>query len=171
VAEDTKKEDGGNEGKKKGMSPLVLIAIGALVGGAGVVFAVPAKTVEVHVEQPAPEWSSRQIHPDVFEHTFNPAQKVGRATALLWFTFMYRFREDLENEVMETMEAYMPLAESNTLQMLSGRSLKELQSAAGMAAVEADLIAELNQTLFADFQQDGKLAEVTDIVWKKRLFQ
>ena len=46
-----------------------------------------------------------------------------------------------------------------------------LDKSAGMAAVEADLIAELNQTLFADFQQDGKLAEVTDIVWKKRLFQ
>ncbi len=171
MAEDTKKEDGGNEGKKKGMSPLVLIAIGALVGGAGVVFAVPAKTVEVHVEQPAPGWSSPQVHPDVFEHTFNPAQKVGRATAMLWFSFMYRFREDLEDEVMETMEAYMPLAESNTLQLLSTRTLKELESVSGFAAVEADLIAELNQTLFADFQQDGNLAEVTKILWRKKLFQ
>ncbi len=171
MAEDTKKEDGSEEGKKKGMSPLVLIAIGALVGGAGVVFAVPAKTVEVHVAEPAPEWSEPTYHPDVIEHTFNPVQDVGRGTAKFDFTFMYRYREDVEAEALKTMQAYMRLAESNTFKLLEQRSMKQLRSSAGLAAVEADLLDELNATLFKDFNADEKLAEVTAIVWQGRLFQ
>ena len=48
MADDKKKEEqGAEDGKKKGLPAIVLIAVGAIVGGAGVVFAIPPKTVEV----------------------------------------------------------------------------------------------------------------------------
>ena len=55
---DNKKKDGDGKGegdqKKKGLPAIVLVAAGAALGGAGVVFAVPPKVVEVEVREDAP---------------------------------------------------------------------------------------------------------------------
>ena len=73
MAEDKKEADSKAEGakKKKGLPPFVLIAVGAIVGGAGVVFAVPPKTVEV--PQPVKVYEPLDgTHPDSIQHEFNP---------------------------------------------------------------------------------------------------
>ena len=169
MADDKKKEDSNDEGKKKGMSPLVMIAIGALVGGAGVVFAIPPKTVEVVVETPPPEYLEVE-HPDLILHTFNPRQRAGKGVAKVSFRFVFTVREDLHDQAYEAMKQHWNMANSKVLSVLRSRSVKELQSETGERMLEHDLIQALNEVFF--HVDDGEpIAEITEIMWGEILLQ
>jgi hypothetical protein len=171
VAEEKKKDGDGKaeDGKKKGLPPIVLIALGAIVGGAGVVFAVPPKVKEVKVEPPHYELTD-VTHPDPVKKTFNPRSRTGKGTARVEFKFVYTVREDLEPAAFAQIKENWEQANSNALVLLKNRSMEELNSDLGMRALEKDLIDDLDRTLFP--RQNGeKLATVTRIMWSDLLFQ
>ena len=171
MADNKKKEADGNEGegKKKGLPAVALIAAGAVLGGAGVVFAVPPKVVEVEVEQEEFE-PIDVIHPDVLDFTFNPTSKTGRGVASFKFRFVYTVREDLEEEAFHQIEERWLQAKSNLLMILTSRSVEELRTEAGMKMLERAMIDDLDRTLF-EGHGDERTAEVTRIMWEKTLFQ
>lgn len=173
MSEEKKKEgDAKAEGaKKKGLSPMVLIAVGAIVGGAGAVLAIPPKTVEVKVEKPKPK-ALDLLHPDEILHEFNPRVKAGKGMVRLSFKFRYDSREDLEEKAFEQLKEHWEEAKSVTLLLFRERGLEELQSSAGMKVLEKDLVEALDHTLFPiDPHTKQKYGKVTAIVWGKLLHQ
>lgn len=168
MSEDKKKdEQKPDEGKKKGLSPIVMIAIGAIVGGAGAVFAIPPKTVEVKVEEPHYELVDVK-HPDSLKITFNPRTKAGKGTARVEFKFEFRVREDLEEQAFEQIKTHWEQAKSNALMLLKKRSMEELQSEVGMQILAKDLIDDLDRSLFAEGE---RIAKVVNILWIDWLLQ
>ena len=175
MADDKNKDgDGKTEGAaKKRLPSIVLVAAGAIAGGAGVVFAVPPKVVEVKVE-PRPLEDVDVTHPDAVKVTFNPRSRAGKGTARAEFKFVYTVREDREHEAFKAIEANWDEASSKTLMLLKNRSMEELQSDLGLRALERDLIDELDRTLFATVARPtgpDKVARVSRVVWKDLLFQ
>ena len=171
MAEDKKKEaDGKADGakKKKGLPSIVMIAIGAIVGGAGVVFAVPPKVKEVQVPEPVYEVVD-VVHPDQISQQFNPKSKAGRMGSVV-FKFVYTVREDLEPKAFEEIKSHWEEASSVVLDVLTNRSMEELQNDAGVRTLEKDVIDELDR-LFFGIKKEGKIASVTKLIWSKRLFQ
>lgn len=169
---DDKKKDGEAKpetAKKKGLPAIILVVAGAIVGGAGVVFAVPPKVKEVPV--PAPVYEVIDVtHPDSFKKTLNPRSTTGKGTARIEFKFVYSVREDREQEAFERIKANWEAANSKTLMLLKNRTMRELQSEAGIVALEKDLVDELDRSLFPGKPAD-KVARVERILWVDLLFQ
>ncbi|MCB9877916.1 MAG: flagellar basal body-associated FliL family protein [Planctomycetes bacterium] len=163
MAEDKKKEDQkGEEGKKKkGLPAIVLVAVGAIVGGAGVVFAVPPKVIEKKVEEKPKEFLD-VTHPDVIEVTFNPRTRAGKGTARISFKFVYTVREDLEEEAYEQIKTNWDRAKDHVIVILKSRTVEELNSEVGVKLLKHDLIQDLDATMFPDVGH-GKPAEVSDL--------
>lgn len=172
MAEDKKKEGDGKaeEGKKKkGLPAIVMVAVGAVVGGAGVVFAVPPK--EKVVVQAPPHFEVVDVtHPDVIEHEFNPKSKAGRGIARFSFKFVYSVREDLEKDAYALIKDNWETAKSNVLEVLSNRSIEELNSETGRTLLMSDLVDDLDRSLFPGKKED-KIARVERVIWVKRLYQ
>lgn len=171
MADDKKKEgEEGKDGKaKKGLPPIVMIAVGAIVGGAGVVFAIPPKTVEVKVEEPHYEMID-VIHPDVIKTEFNPRTRAGKGISRIGFKFVYTVREDKETEAFEQLKQHWDEAKSKTLLLLKTRSLEELNSEVGVRMLEHDLIQDLDTTFFPAV--DGEqVAHVTRLMFTEWLVQ
>ena len=172
MAED-KKRDGeakAEEGQKKsGLPPLILIGIGAILGGAGVSFLVPPKRVEVPVQQKAPEFVHIQ-HPDIVEHQLNPRTQAGKAYLSVGFYFVYRVREDREREAFEQIKANWDRARSNVLLLLKARTMAELNAENGQRVLAKDLVDELDAVLFPG-KRGEKVAQVTEILWSKWVVQ
>lgn len=169
MADDKKKEDNKDEGKKKGMSPLVMIAVGALVGGAGVVFAIPPKTVEVKVEAP-PVHDIDVEHPDLIRNEFNPRQRAGKGVARVSFRFVYTVREDQQDAAFEQIKLNWNTARSYSLKLLRGRSRSELESETGLSVLEHDMKEELTRAFFESSGAEP-VARISEILWEDILFQ
>lgn len=172
MAEDKKKEGDGKaeEGKKKkGLPAIVMVAVGAIVGGAGVVFAVPPKE-KVVVQEPKRFEIIDVTHPDVIEHEFNPKSKAGRGIARFSFKFVYSVREDLEKDAFKLIQDNWETAKSNALDVLANRSIEELNSEAGRRILTSDLIDDLDRSLFPGKKED-KIARVERVIWVKRVHQ
>ncbi len=171
MAEDKKEADSKAEGakKKKGLPPFVLIAVGAIVGGAGVVFAVPPKTVEV--PQPVKVYETLDVtHPDSIQHEFNPRTKAGKGIGRVALKFVYRVREDQEAAAFEQIKEHWEIANSNVLLLLKARSMEELQSESGVRMLEKDIQDDLDRTLFPT-ENGQKIARVSRVMWSKWLMQ
>jgi hypothetical protein len=175
VADEKKQDgDGKTEGTpKKRLPSIVLVAVGAIAGGAGVVFAVPPKVVEVKVEQRRLE-DVDVTHPDALKVTFNPRSRAGKGTARVEIKFVYTVREDREREAFTAIAANWDEANSKTLMLLKNRSMEELQSDLGLRTLERDLIDELDRVLFPSVAKatgPDKVARVTRVLWRDMLFQ
>ena len=155
--------------KKKAVPAFVMVAVGAVLGGAGVVFAVPPREIKV-AEAKKPLELVDVTHPDYIEHAFNPKSKAGRGIATMKFKFVYTVREDLEHEAFEQIKVNWDLASSNTLCILTNRSIEEFNSEAGLRILEKDLIDDLDRTVFPTVKGE-KIARVTRVIWNKRLYQ
>lgn len=155
--------------KKRGFPAIAMVAAGAILGGAGVVFAVPPKEVKVP-EAKKPLELVDVTHPDYIEHAFNPKTKAGRGIATMKFKFVYTVREDLEREAFEQIKVNWDAACSNTLGILTNRSIEEFNTEASLRILEKDLIDDLDRTVFPTVKGE-KLARVTRIIWNKRLYQ
>jgi flagellar basal body-associated protein FliL len=171
VAEDKKKDGDAKpeEGKKKkGLPPIVMIALGAVVGGAGVVFAVPPKVVEKKVEEK--HYADIDItHPDQIQHEFNPRTKAGKSMVRVVFKFVYTVREDREKEAFEELKKNWDEANSCALLLLKTRSFEELNNEAGIRILASDMVADLDRALFPAGEK--KVAQVTKVLWVKWLMQ
>jgi len=155
--------------KKKGLPPIVMIALGAIAGGAGVVFAVPPKTIEVHKEVKPVEYVD-VTHPDLIQHEFNPRTKAGKGVGRVALKFVYRVREDQEDPAFDSIKENWEQAQSNVLLILKTRSYEELNTEAGVRTLEKDILDDLDRTLFPG-DQKTKLARVTRVMWSKWLMQ
>lgn len=162
MAEDKQKEgEAAAGGKKKGLSAIVMIAVGAVLGGAGVVVALPPKKIEVPVEKPPPKIQPIK-HPDVMEVTFNPQAEAGKAFGSIKFKFVYEVREDLEEAAHKQLADNWDRAKNDCLMMLCARTSREIGDPAGKRAVVKALLDTLDAALFPD---DGhKLARVTEVL-------
>lgn len=161
------KADGGK--KKKGLPPIVMIAIGAIAGGAGVVFAVPPKTIAVKEEVKPVEFVD-VTHPDVIQHEFNPRTKAGKGIGRVALKFVYRVREDQEETAFEQIKENWEQANSNVLLILKTRSMEELNSESGALTLQKDIQDDLDRTLFPG-DPKTKVARVTRVMWSKWLMQ
>jgi flagellar basal body-associated protein FliL len=173
LAEDKKKEGAAKAedgAKKKGLPAIVMVAVGAIVGGAGVVFAVPPKTVEVPVAEPVYH-DIDVTHPDPIKKEFNPRTRAGKGIGRVAMKFVYTVREDQEAAAFEQIKAHWEFANSNVLMILKTRSMEELQSEAGVRMLERDLMDDLDRTLFPVDASGHKLASVTKLVWVDWLMQ
>jgi flagellar basal body-associated protein FliL len=172
VAEDKHKEaegkDGGGAAKKR-LPVVVWVAVGAMLGGAGMVVAVPPAKSEVVVEKPPPADIDVQ-HPDLMEHQFNPRTQAGKSYASAGFYFVYRVREDREQEAHAAIKANWDRARSNVLLLLRSRTVADLNADNGQLALSKDLIDELDASLFPGRDED-KVARVTEILWSKWILQ
>ena len=170
MAENDKKDAEQKDGKaKKGLPPIVLIAVGAIAGGAGVVFAVPPKVVEVK-EAPKPLEILDVTHPDPIKKEFNPRTRAGKGLGRVALKFVYSVREDRVDEAFERIKENWEQANSNVLLILKARSMEELQSEGGARMLERDLIDDLDRTLFPGDEHD-KAARVTRVLWSEWLMQ
>ncbi len=156
-------------GKKKGLPPIVMIAVGAIVGGAGVVFAVPPKTIAVKEEVKVPQ-TIDVTHPDLIQHEFNPRTKAGKGIGRVALKFVYRVREDMEDTAFQQIKEHWEQANSNVLLILKTRSMEELGSESGVRTLEKDILDDLDRTLFPG-EQKTKTARVTRVMWSKWLMQ
>ena len=168
MAEDKTKQ-GGPAGARKTLLSVTLVALGAIAGGAGVVVAVPPKTVEVQVKEPVYEVVD-VVHPDPILHEFNPRTKVGKGIARVQLKFVYTVREDREQQAFARIEQQWEQVISNVLVLLKSRSMEELRSEVGVAMLEKELIDDLDRTLFPG-KGDQKVARVTRVMWSKWLLQ
>ena len=146
----------------------MLIAVGAIVGGAGAVFAIPPKTIEVKAP-PVVHTQLDLLHPDEIQHEFNPRTKAGKGMVRLSFKFRYEVRDDHEAAAFEHLKTHWDEVKSKSLLLLRQRSMEELQSDAGVRLLEKDLVDALDQTLFPAGKD--KVAKVTSVVWVKWLMQ
>ena len=170
MAEEKTKDAGQKvEAKKKGLPPIVMVALGAILGGAGVVFAVPPKTIEVTKEIKPAELVD-VTHPDVIQHEFNPRTKAGKGMGRVALKFVYRVREDEEDKAFAMIRDNWEQANSNVLLILKTRSMEELGSESGMRTLEKDILDDLDRTLFPG-DPKTKLARVSRVMWSKWLMQ
>jgi hypothetical protein len=178
VAEKDKKEAGKKEPApkeaeapkvKKGIPALILVAVGAMIGGAGTVFALPPKKVEV--KQPKPPARVIQVqHPDLMEYVFNPRTEAGKAAASMSFYFVYEVNEDREKEAFEQIKVNWDRARGRCMLTLKSRMAKDLNSESGLLVLSKDLMVDLDAALFPAIKGD-KVARVTEVLWAKILFQ
>jgi flagellar basal body-associated protein FliL len=177
VAEKDKKEAGKKEAPakeapaekpKKRIPSFLLVAVGAVLGGAGVVVALPPKKVEPPAaKKPSPVIQVQ--HPDLMEYVFNPRTEAGKAAASISFYFVYEVSEDLEAKAFEQIKANWDRARSNCVTLLTGRMVKDMNTDSGKAMLAKDLIVELDAALFP--AKPEKIARVSEVLWAKILFQ
>ncbi len=156
--------------QKRRFPPFLFVALGAVLGGAGVVAAVPQKKPEPPAVKQPPRIIPVQ-HPDLLEFVFNPRTEAGKAAASISFYFVYKVSVDLEDKAFEHIKANWDRARSGCIDLLTGRMVKDMNTEAGKATLAKDLIAELDATLFPPEPGGEKVAQVSEVLWAKILFQ
>ncbi len=185
VAEDKDKKEEGEEEvkKKKGLPAIVLVAVGAALGGAGVVFLGPSgeKSKEEHVAHAVPVKKFKHPLDEGVQHSFNLGTGRGSKIAKVQFTFIYRAEikphdpehppdpehphPDVPNDdALNSLRANWDLMMSRVLITLKGAAADELNG--NMRILEHKIKEDLNRSLFG-----GGEAEVIEIVWGKILVQ
>jgi flagellar basal body-associated protein FliL len=175
--------------KKKGLPAIALVAVGAALGGAGVVFLAPKPEPAPH--GPAqPELVSYE-HPDPMEFTFNPQVKRGYKTALVSLKFVYEAdRKLVEGDaahaadgggghdkadpkaaapmapVPSAIKTYWNRATSRCYEVLSNQDVETLTSPDGKKYLKQLLIDEIGASLFPEGQ-----ARVVDVYLMKIFVQ
>jgi flagellar basal body-associated protein FliL len=162
LAEDKKADAGGDAGKtsKKRMNPLVLVAVGAAIGGAGVVAFLPKPAPVVHVDE-GPKWEIVGYEP-AMTLTFNPRVERGSAP-IVRVTFRIDVKQDARKaaDVRKAMTERRDRMKHRVLMVLRDQPLQIFTSGSdGTNILTKRLITELNAELFPT-----GLAQVDDIVY------
>ncbi len=172
MAEDEKKKEDAKEGKKKGLPPLVLVAVGAALGGAGVVFMAPKQEQVQDEPRPSvPEIIDCMVE-DPIEHNFNPRTDRGRSAATFSFKFSYRVSKDNAEEAEALREKNWDLMKSKVLLLFMQHTPEELTDTKENIHLEKLMRETMTLSLFPP-EEGGEsgIAVVKDILWKKRLVQ
>jgi hypothetical protein len=126
---------------------------------------VPAGALRHALPLPRPE---PQRGPSATAATLSRAG-VGGGVMRAAFTFDYRLRDaTFDRAAAAAIEQHWPAARDEVMKMLAGRPLREFED--GVRQVEADMIEILDRAIFAH-ARDGRLADVTGILWHTLLFQ
>ena len=183
MAEDDKEPEEVEKKTRSGLLPVLLVAVGAAIGGAGVVVLSP-KPLPVEPGPPAPEIVAYE-HPEPLAFVFNPQVKRGSKTAQVEIKFVYeadrrlvegdrpRGGESAGGEpatavrlppVLDAIKTYWNKASARCFEVLSNQDVDTLQSPDGKRYIKRLLIDELNATLFPEQQ-----AKVVDVYLMKMI--
>ena len=162
MADEKKTDEAQEGGKKKGLPPIVLVAVGAALGGAGVVFMSPSpEPVVVHEPaEPEPEYKLFE-HPDLVKLHFNPRQERGSMVAKVEFQFVYKADANHAEQIVEDIKKHWNQMYSRVLLRLSRETPAGLRDPDNKPHLENDLIREISLSLFPE-----ENAVVTQILWK-----
>lgn len=157
----------GRKKKNTLMSAMILVALGAGLGGAGVVlFTSPAEQKEEDVSSKAPEYQLVE-HEDIMKFLVNPqTDRGGRITARIGFRFVYKRDKHQAKKTLKSIRDYWNKAYSRCLMVISSQNVKFLSSTEGKQSLRKMLVSELTLTLFPQ-----KLAIVEDILWTEYFLQ
>lgn len=153
--------------KKKRIAPLIFVAVGAALGGAGVALLAP-KPKPAELQHPKePELVHVQCA-DKMEFTFNPKVERGRMTGVVSFYFVVRHRDDKKEEerVNRLIKDNWERGRSRVLEVLMSQSAAELQAPDGKKHLRKQICDELSVTFFM-----GGEALVADVYWDKFFVQ
>lgn len=153
-------------GRRKGsfMSAMFLVALGAALGGAGIVLSTPPASEEGESGGRAPEFQLVE-HEDVMKFLVNP-QSEGRTTARVGFRFVYKRDKHKAKQTLKSIRDFWNKAYSRCLVVISNQDAKFLSTAEGKQALRKMLVSELTLTLFPQ-----KIAIVEDILWTEYFLQ
>lgn len=169
AAEAAKAKEGDKQAapKKKGLPPIIMIAVGAIVGGAGVVFFSPKPKPVVHEAPKEPEYEEVQFE-DKMTFSFNPRSERGRGQGKLSFFFVIKMKKDPKDEekVKHLVKDGWERARSRVFEILTTQSVTGLQSSEGKLQLRRLITDELSVTFF----RKGE-AVVTTIYWDEFFIQ
>ena len=163
------KKDSGEEQEKKGglMKPLLMVAVGAMLGAAGVVFTsggAPADG-DSHDHDAHTEVAKKKFElPDVMEFSFQPRTESGKQSAVMHLRVVYEVDDDseLQAEAREYAKLYWNQAYAACLRILRESHADDFQGEA-QALLLAELRDELSYVLFP-IKGDKRIATVIDVV-------
>lgn len=163
------KKDSGEEQEKKGglMKPLMMVAVGAMLGAAGVVFT--SGKGEDHgdgqheAEHQEVEKKKFEL-PDVMEFSFQPRTDSGKQSAVMHLRVVYEVEDDaeLQQEAREYAKLYWNQAYAACLRILRESHADDFQGEA-QALLLAELRDELSYVLFP-IKGDKRIATVIDVL-------
>lgn len=169
AAEAPKSKEGDKQAapKKKGMSPIIFIALGAIAGGAGVPFLLPKPKPVVHEAPKEPEYEEVQFE-DKMSFSFNPKAERGRGQGKLSFYFVIKMKKDAKEEekVKHLVKDGWERSRSRVFEILTAQTVASLQSPEGKMQIRR-LIAD---ELAINFFRKGE-ATVTTIYWDEFFIQ
>lgn len=161
------------EGKKKGLPPVVLVIVGAMLGGAGVVFGMPAApAADEHHEPPEPKLLQVHAAANPMMFTFNPRSTAGKHFGTVSFTFGYKVLEPDLADSKVLLKQRWKAAESAINKLLRSTHFEEWGTD-GVDLIEKEIRDELTYQLFpgANDGEHARIAKVTDIYWEKIMVQ
>ncbi len=152
--------------KKKGLPPVILVAVGAALGGAGVVFLAPKPQPAGQGVHKEPEYETVQCA-DKMSFLFNPKSDSGNKQARISLYFVVKQRKDKheEDKVNGLIKANWERAKSRVLEVLMSQTVPQLRSAEGKQHLRKMVIDELTLTFFLRGE-----AQVVDILWEDYMF-
>ncbi len=165
-----KKEEG--EGKKKGpIIPLILVSIGAALGGGGVVMFT--KPPEKHVDnKPKSKEYLKVKTKDEMSFIFNPVKERGTTSARFRLKFVYLVEKKNKDKAHESLKNRWDLAYDRCLEVLTGSNAKELKSPEGKQGLKRRLVDELTIMLFPeDPKTEARVAQVEMVLFLEYFFQ
>lgn len=166
--EEDKKKDEGQEApaKKRGLvSMLIFVAIGAAVGGAGVVVLTPPPEKTDRQNLSVPQWEQVE-HEDVMKFVVNPETDRGTVVARIGFRFVYKMDRRREKEVLDAIKTYWNRAYSRCFVVISSQKARVLMTAAGKHDLRQLLATELTLSMFPNGE-----ASIDDILWTEFILQ
>lgn len=148
------------------LSAMFLVALGAGLGGAGVVLCLPPPPKLESARTPAPEYELVE-HENVMRFRVNPQTEQGnRITASVGFRFVYKRDKHKAKKALKAITDYWNQAYSRCLMVISNQDERFLASADGKQALRRMLVSELTLSFFPQ-----KTAAVEDILWTEYLLQ
>ncbi len=173
MADEKSKKEGDKESKKKkGLPPLVLVAVGAALGGVGMVFLAPKpdpvyadptpfvpKKVQVEVDKPV-------------EHSFNPRVSRGKAMAQVKFKFNYVTLEQDREVAEESIKHNWDRMSSVVLILLTAQTPEQIMDPKNNLHLEKQLRETMTLSLFPleEGEKTG-IAVVKEVLWMKKVVQ
>ncbi len=157
--------------RKKRIPAIVMVLVGAALGGAGVVLFIPKHEpepdrAEVVSETPIP-WQPADVE---MEFRFNPQTQRGKAFGQVSFTISFLVQPGKLDEAKDSVATRLNQARSRCLELLSSQSVLQLSSVDGKKHLKRLLKDELTYSLFPGFKSD-RIAVVDDIFWTSFLIQ
>ncbi|MCC6670505.1 MAG: hypothetical protein IT458_05550 [Planctomycetes bacterium] len=153
--------------KKGGLKTLVLVAVGAALSGAGVVYFLPNAAKQPANHGPVePEMELVEL-PDKFDFVFNARAERGTKSAKV--TFLIVLRQDKKDaaRVAEAVRANFNRAYSRALVVLKGQTAASLLEDEEIRKLTVILCRELSETLFPgwDAMRPEHRPRVDDLLW------
>ena len=171
MADEKETKEEGQKPSKKKLLPLVIVMVGAVLGGAGVVLFTkkedqkPSPT-EVVSRDPIP-WAPADVE---LHFRFNSQTERGKAFGQISFTLSFLVQPGKLEEAKELVSIRLIQARSRCLELLSSQSVPDLRSTEGKTRLKRLLKDELTYNLFPGFKGD-RVATVEDIFWTTFLIQ